>query len=278
MAHSITLLPMADLDLLRRHLLGGGRVLLGYSGGVDSTLLAVVGHRAMGPDRFLAVVGRSASYPEAQRQTAVELATRYGVPLLEVATGELADARYLANATNRCYFCKTELWTRLGRVARERGFDTIIDGTNADDVGEHRPGMRAAEEQGVRSPLAELGWSKARVREASRALGLPTWDAPAAPCLSSRVVYGLEITPARLRQVEHGEAYLRALGVTGDLRVRHHGDRARLEMAPDQMARVRGEWAAVERFFSGLGFAAVELDPAGYRRGGLLSLASPSLT
>jgi len=278
MAHSITLLPMADLDLLRRHLLGGGRVLLGYSGGVDSTLLAVVGHRALGPDRFLAVVGRSASYPEAQRQTAVELATRYGVPLLEVATGELADARYLANSTNRCYFCKTELWTRLGRVARERGFDTIIDGTNADDVGEHRPGMRAAEEQGVRSPLAELGWSKARVREVSSALGLPTWDAPAAPCLSSRVVYGLEITPARLRQVEHGEAYLRALGVTGDLRVRHHGDRARLEMAPDQMARVRGQWAAVERFFSGLGFAAVELDPAGYRRGGLLSLASPSLT
>jgi TIGR00268 family protein len=278
MAHSITLLPMADLDLLRRHLLGGGRVLLGYSGGVDSTLLAVVGHRALGPDRFLAVVGRSASYPEAQRQTAVELATRYDVPLLQVDTGELADARYLANATNRCYFCKTELWTRLGRVARERGFDTIIDGTNADDVGEHRPGMRAGEEQGVRSPLAELGWSKARVREASRALGLPTWDAPAAPCLSSRVVYGLEITPARLRQIEDGEAYLRALGVTGDLRVRHHGDRARLEMAPDQMARVRGEWAAVERFFSGLGFAAVELDPAGYRRGGLLSLASPSLT
>lgn len=278
MAHSITLLPMADLDLLRRHLLGGGRVLLGYSGGVDSTLLAVVGHRALGPDRFLAVVGRSASYPEAQRQTAVELATRYDVPLLQVDTGELADARYLANATNRCYFCKTELWTRLGRVARERGFDTIIDGTNADDLGEHRPGMRAGEEQGVRSPLAELGWSKARVREASWALGLPTWDAPAAPCLSSRVVYGLEITPARLRQIEDGEAYLRALGVTGDLRVRHHGDRARLEMAPDQMARVRGEWAAVERFFSGLGFAAVELDPAGYRRGGLLSLASPSLT
>lgn len=278
MAHSITLLPMADLDLLRRHLLGLGRVLLGYSGGVDSTLLAVVGHRALGPDRFLAVVGRSASYPEAQRQTAVELATRYDVPLLEVDTGELADARYRANPTNRCYFCKTELWTRLGRVARERGFDTIIDGTNADDVGEHRPGMRAAEEQGVRSPLAELGWSKARVREASRALGLPTWDAPAAPCLSSRVVYGLEITPVRLRQIEEGEAYLRALGVTGDLRVRHHGDRARLEMAPDQMARVRGEWPAVERVFSGLGFAAVELDPAGYRRGGLLSLASPSPT
>jgi len=278
MPHRITLLPMADLDLLRRHLLGCGRLLLGYSGGVDSALLAVVGRRALGPDRFLAVVGRSASYAEAQRQAAVELAGRYEVPLLEVDTGELADARYLANPTNRCYFCKTELWTRLGRVARERGFDTIIDGTNADDLGEHRPGARAAEECRVRSPLAELGWTKARVREASRALGLPTWDAPAAPCLSSRVVYGLQITPVRLRQIEDGEAYLRSLGVTGDLRVRHHGDRARLEMTPDQMARVRREWVAVERFFSGLGFAAVELDPVGYRRGGLLSLTAQSPT
>jgi pyridinium-3,5-biscarboxylic acid mononucleotide sulfurtransferase len=267
---------MTDLDLLRRHLLGYGRVLLGYSGGVDSALLAVAGRQALGPERFLAVIGRSASYPEAQWRAAVELAGRYDFPLLEVETGELADPRYLRNPTDRCYFCKTELWTRLGEVARARGFDTVIDGTNADDLGEHRPGLRAAEQHRVHSPLAELGWTKAMVREASRALGLPTWDAPAAPCLSSRVVYGLEITPRRLRQVEEGEAYLRALGVTGDLRVRHHGDRARLEVAPDQMARVRGEWLAVERFFSGLGFGSVELDPAGYRRGGLLALASPT--
>jgi pyridinium-3,5-biscarboxylic acid mononucleotide sulfurtransferase len=276
MPHGITLLPMTDLDLLRRHLLGYGRVLLGYSGGVDSALLAVAGRQALGGERFLAVIGRSASYPEAQWRTAVELAGRYDVPLLEVDTGELADPRYLRNPTDRCYFCKTELWTRLGEVARTRGFDTIIDGTNADDLGEHRPGLRAAEQHKVRSPLAELGWTKAMVREASRALGLPTWDAPAAPCLSSRVVYGLEITPRRLRQVEEGEAYLRSLGVAGDLRVRHHGDRARLEVAPDQMARVRGEWPAVEGFFSGLGFGSVELDPAGYRRGGLLALASPT--
>jgi pyridinium-3,5-biscarboxylic acid mononucleotide sulfurtransferase len=267
---------MTDLDLLRRHLLGYGRVLLGYSGGVDSALLAVAGRQALGPERFLAVIGRSASYPEAQWRAAVELAGRYDVPLLEVDTGELADPRYLRNPTDRCYFCKTELWTRLGTVARARGFETVIDGTNADDLGEHRPGLRAAEQHKVRSPLAELGWTKAMVREASHALGLPTWDAPAAPCLSSRVVYGLEITPRRLRQVEEGEAYLRALGVTGDLRVRHHGDRARLEVAPDQMARVRGEWLAVERFFSGLGFGSVELDPAGYRRGGLLALAFPT--
>ena len=264
---------MRDLDPLRRHLQSLGRVLLGYSGGVDSALLAVVGRRALGPDRFLAVVGRSASYPEAQWRSAVALALEYEVPLLAVDTAELADPRYLANPTNRCYFCKSELWARLGDVARSRGFDVIIDGTNADDLGEHRPGVGAAGARGVRSPLAELRWTKADVRQASRALGLPTWDAPAAPCLSSRVVYGLEITPRRLRQVEDGEAYLRSLGVTGDLRVRHHGDHARLEVSPDQMPRIREAWAAVATFFSGLGFAGVELDPAGYRRGGLLALA-----
>ena len=265
---------MTDLDLLRRHLLEYGRVLLGYSGGVDSALLAVVARQALGPQRFLAVVGRSASYPEAQWRSAVELARRFDVPLVEVDTGELADPRYLANPTNRCYFCKTELWSRLHDVARTHGFDTVIDGTNADDLSEHRPGLRAADEHGVRSPLAELGWSKAAVREASRELGLPTWDAPAAPCLSSRVVYGLEITPRRLRQVEEGEDWLRGLGVTGDLRVRHHGDRARIEVAPDQMALVRGEWEAVAERFAALGFASVELDPVGYRRGGLLTLGT----
>jgi uncharacterized protein len=264
---------MSDIEALQHHLLGLGRVLLGYSGGVDSALLAVVGRRALGPDRFLAVIGRSASYPEVQRRMAVELARRFDVPLLEVDTAELADPRYLENPTNRCYFCKAELWLRLGAIARVRGFDTIIDGTNADDLGEHRPGLRAAAEHRVRSPLAELGWRKPAVRAASRALGLPTWDAPAAPCLSSRVVYGLQITPARLRQVEQGEAYLRSLGVTGDLRVRHHGDRARIEASPAEFDRIRDAWEAVRACFSGLGFEEVELDPAGYRRGGLLALA-----
>jgi uncharacterized protein len=264
---------MSDLEALRRHLLGLGRVLLGYSGGVDSALLAVVGRQSLGAERFLAVIGRSASYPEAQWRSAVELARRFEVPVLEVDTAELADRRYLSNPTNRCYFCKAELWNRLGDVARARGFDAVIDGTNADDLGEHRPGLRAAGEHRVGSPLAELGWSKADVRAASQALGLPTWDAPSAPCLSSRVVYGLEITPARLRQVEEGEAYLRALGVRGDLRVRHHGHRARIEVSPDEFDRVRAAWDAVAAFFRGLGFVETELDPAGYRRGGLLALA-----
>jgi uncharacterized protein len=240
---------------------------------VDSALLAVVGSQTLGPGRFLAVTGRSASYPEVQARAAVDLARTYAIPLLEIDTHELEDARYLSNSTDRCYFCKSELWSRLGQVARERGFDVVIDGTNADDLGEHRPGLRAAVELGVRSPLAELGWSKTDVREASREVGLRIWNAPASPCLSSRVRYGLEITPERLRQVEKGEAYLRGLGVNGDLRVRHHGAKARLEVAPDQMQRVLDNWKAVDAAFAGLGFAAVELDPQGYRRGGLLAIA-----
>jgi len=264
---------MPDLQHLYAHLSGLGRVILGYSGGVDSGLLAVAGSRALGPERFLAVTGRSASYPESQYRSALELAGRFGVPLLEIDTHELEDPRYLSNSTERCYFCKSELWTRLQRVAGERGFDAVIDGTNADDLGEHRPGLRASREQQVSSPLAELGWSKADVRSAARELGLPTWNAPASPCLSSRVRYGLEITSERLRQVEQGEAFLRSLGVTGDLRVRHLGPRATVEVAADQIDRLRVQWQSVDAAFGELGFTEVVLDPAGYRRGALLTIA-----
>jgi uncharacterized protein len=264
---------MADLQSLRLHLARLGRVVLGYSGGVDSTLLAVVGSRTLGPGRFMAVTGRSASLAQDQAQSAVTLAQRFQIPLREIDTHELDDPHYLGNSTDRCYFCKTELWTQLRWVAHELGFDTVIDGTNADDLGEHRPGLRAAAERGVRSPLAELGWTKRDVRAAARELDIPIWDAPAAPCLSSRIAYGLAITPVRLRQVEQGESLLRSLGVQGDLRVRHHGERARVEVAPDQMERVREHWDTIGAAFTELGFSAVELDPRGYRRGGLLALA-----
>ena len=250
-------------------------VLLGYSGGVDSAFLAVVLRQELGPDRMLAAIGRSASYPEAQWRSARAVAERFDIPVVEIATHELEDANYLANPTNRCFFCKTELWTRLVPLARERGLAVVCDGTNADDLHEHRPGKAAGVQAGVRSPLAEVGLTKDAIRSASRELGLPTWDAPAAPCLSSRVRYGLSITPSRLQQVEAGEAYLRELGVTGDLRVRHLGDAARVEVEPSWIPWIEARRAAITAHLVTLGFAQVDIDPRGYRRGGLLERSSP---
>jgi len=249
-------------------------VLLGYSGGVDSALLAVVLRQELGKDRMLAAIGRSDSYPEAQWRTASEVAARFDIPLVEIHTHELEDPSYLANPTNRCFYCKTELWNRLLPLARERGLDIVCDGTNADDLHEHRPGKAAGQRAGIRSPLAEAGLTKAEIRAASRELGLPTWDAPAAPCLSSRVQYGLSITPSRLKQVEAGEAYLRSLGVRGDLRVRHLGDRARLEVAPSWIPWLEERRDAITEHLTTLGFAQGGIEPQGYRRGSLLERSS----
>ena len=265
---------MRDVGHLQQHLMGLGRFVLGYSGGVDSALLAVAAGRAVGPAGFLAVIGRSASYPEAQWRTARDLAARFGIPLRELDTRELEDPEYRANPLNRCYFCKAELWLRLAALARDEGYDAVIDGTNADDLLEHRPGLAAADERGVRSPLAELGWTKADVRAAARDLGLPTWDAPASPCLASRIRHGLAVTPERLLQVEHAEAYLRGLGIAGDLRVRHLGDRARIEVGAGEFDVVDAHRDDIALRFRALGFAAVERDPLGYRRGALAVLGA----
>src|SRR5437867_11500517 len=251
--------------------------LVGYSGGVDSALLAVVLRQELGRERMLAGVGRSASYPAAQWATARAVAQRFDIPLVELDTHELEDPNYLANPTNRCFFCKTELWRRLLPEARARGLAVVCDGTNADDLrkGEHRPGHAAGQHAGIRSPLAEVGMTKAEIRAAAHDLGLPTWDAPAAPCLSSRVAYGLAITPRRLDQVERAEAYLRDLGVTGDLRVRHHGERARIEVEPQWIPWLEQRLAAVTRQLGALGFGVVEVDPRGYRRGSLVQALRP---
>jgi pyridinium-3,5-biscarboxylic acid mononucleotide sulfurtransferase len=250
-------------------LLGGfGSVCLGYSGGVDSVLLARVALDTLGADRVLAVTGLSEAYPRVQRTMAEECASRFGIPHLEIATEELADPGYVANRPNRCYFCKTELWSRLREIADQRGLAVVIDGSNADDAGEYRPGMRAARERGVRSPLLEAGLTKAEVRALSRTLGLPTWDRPASPCLSSRLPYGLTVTPERLHQVEAAEEALRRLGFS-EFRVRHHGDVARIEVVTGDLSRALESAAVLDRTLRQLGFRRVLLDADGFRSGAL---------
>ena len=246
-----------------------GSVLIGYSGGVDSAYLAAVALDTLGAERTIAVIGRSASYPEAQWAAARRIADQIGLPVREVATDEMSDPRYAANPSNRCYFCKTELWSRLIPLARELGIDTVVDGTNADDVQGHRPGMLAAREWGVASPLAEVGLRKADIRERSAVRGLPTWDQPSSPCLSSRLPTGIAVTPLRLARVEAAEQAVRALGVRGDLRVRYHGDTARVEMTAEELDawRVSGRRGVLRDAVVGAGFARVELDLRGFRSG-----------
>jgi uncharacterized protein len=252
-------------------------LLVGYSGGVDSALLAVVARHVLGRDRSLAVIGVSDSLASGQHQQAVATARAFDLNLVEVSTGELDDPDYAANPRNRCYFCKRTLWAHLTGVAAARGFAVVADGTNLDDLTDHRPGARAATEAGIRAPLVEAGYTKTQVRSEARALGIPVWDAPAAPCLSSRVMYGLSITPERLHQVEKGEALLRALGVRGDLRVRHRGSEARIEVTPSEFLAVRENRGKIGDALLDLGFERVTLDLHGYRRGSLLSPEEPAL-
>lgn len=248
-----------------------GSVLVGYSGGVDSTYLALIARETLGRDRTIAVLGQSASVPLELSTNARVIARERDIPLRVVDTAEISDPRYAANPVNRCYFCKSILWETLVPLARELGFETIVDGTNADDVSEYRPGTQAAAEQGIASPLAAVGLTKADIRALSRVRGLPTWSQPSSPCLSSRIPYGMEVTVERLGEVERAERALRALGIEGDLRVRHHGDLARVELSESSL----DQWLAPERSIDlvravrAAGFARVALDLRGFRSGSL---------
>ena len=255
-------------DALAALLRSFGSVCIGYSGGVDSVFLAKAAVDALGASRVLAATGRSAAYPLVQRDVAIECARTFGIPHVEVDTAELDDPRYAANPSNRCYYCKTELWSRLRALADERGLAFVLDGSNADDAGDFRPGMSAARENHVRSPLLEVGLAKAEIRALSRSEGLPTWDQPSAPCLSSRLPYGLAVTVDRLAQVERAEAGVRALGFR-EFRVRHHGDAARLEFGDAELHAAERAAAELCEVVEAAGFPRVLLDVDGYRSGAL---------
>jgi uncharacterized protein len=250
---------------------GFGSVAIGFSGGVDSTYLAAVAIDAVGSERTLAIIGRSDSFPESQWRAARAAADDLGARILEVDTDEMADARYAANPANRCYFCKTELWTKLAPAARAHALAVLVDGTNADDLGDHRPGAAAAKEQGVRSPLAEVGMTKAQIRERSRVRGLRTWSAPSSPCLASRIPYGTPVTKERLRRIENAEAALRAMGIGGNLRVRDHGELGRVELDAEELDRLRrlGQLSRIGDAVRSSGFARAAVDLAGFRSGSL---------
>jgi pyridinium-3,5-biscarboxylic acid mononucleotide sulfurtransferase len=244
-------------------------LVVAYSGGVDSAFLAWAARQALG-DRVLCVTADSPSYPERHRQMALEVARTFGLPHEIVRTEELAKAEYRANEPNRCYHCKHELYTRLTSLAAERGFAGVADGSNADDRGDYRPGRRAAREFGVVSPLDDAALTKDDIRELSRRAGLPTWDEPASACLSSRVPYFSEVTEEKLRAIEGAEESLRSLGFRV-LRVRHHGDVARIEVAPEELPRlVEPAMAkAADAAVRSHGFRYVAVDLKGYRLGSL---------
>lgn len=277
------------LEQLREILRGYGTCLIAYSGGVDSVFLAKVAHDVLG-ERSLAVIADSASLPRAEFQDALALGEQFGFPVQVVKTGEFNNPDYLANPLNRCYFCKHELFTELEPLAREKGFAVIAYGENASDVGDFRPGAKAAGEFQVRAPLKEAGLTKAEIRELSAELGLPTADKPQMACLSSRIPYGESVSPAKLSMIERAEVVLRELGFY-DVRVRHHelGSRAATTPPPDRdlhqpkpsLARIEvgaaelprllesGLYREVARKLKAVGYTHVTLDLEGYRRGSL---------
>lgn len=257
------------LEQLRAQLRTFNNVIIAYSGGVDSAFLLRVAHQELG-SRAQAMIGVSPSLLPEELVDARELAGQIGVPLREVETHEIDDDNYNANPNNRCYFCKSELFAVLTKIAEEEGFDAVCDGTNLDDMNEWRPGAQAGSENGIVSPLRENGFTKDEIRVLSQELGLPTWDKPAMPCLSSRIPYGTPVTREALQMIGRAEVFLRERGLK-ELRVRHYVENekpvARLEIAPDELSQIFGYYEEAAEYLRSLGYSKVLLDLEGYRRG-----------